>query len=132
MAKNTAIEWTHATFNPWRGCTKVSEACAHCYAETLSGRNPSVLGVWGPSGKRVVAAESYWREPVKWNKAAEKAGERRRVFCASLADVFEKWDGPMLDTNEQRLAIYTPNGGVLKVRPYAEVEANYSREEVYA
>lgn len=55
----------------------------------MSGRNPGTLGVWGPRGTRVVAAESYWRQPLKWNAAAEAAGERHRVFCASLADVFE-------------------------------------------
>lgn len=89
MGQNSAIEWTHHTFNPWRGCTKVSDGCKHCYAETMSSRNPAVLGVWGPRGARVVAAESYWRQPIKWNAEAERAGERRRVFCASLADVFE-------------------------------------------
>lgn len=95
MAENSKIQWTHHTFNPWRGCTKVSEGCAHCYAESMSARNPAVLGEWGPTGTRVVAAESYWREPAKWNRAAEAAGGRRRVFCASLADVFEDWPGTM-------------------------------------
>jgi protein gp37 len=89
MAANTKIEWATHTFNPWRGCTKVSVGCANCYADTLSHRNPGVLGVWGPNGTRVVAAESAWREPLRWNRAAAKAGERHRVFCASLADVFE-------------------------------------------
>jgi protein gp37 len=89
MAENSAIEWTRHTFNPWRGCTKVSAGCAHCYAETLSGRNPKSLGIWGPRGTRVIAAESYWRQPLKWNAAAKAAGERHNVFCASLADVFE-------------------------------------------
>lgn len=89
MGINSNIEWTHHTFNPWRGCTKVSEGCKHCYAETMSKRNPSVLGVWGVRGRRVVAAESYWAQPIKWDMTARKAGERHRVFCASLADVFE-------------------------------------------
>lgn len=89
MGAESKIEWTHHTFNPWRGCTKVSAGCKNCYAETMSGRNPAVLGVWGPRGTRVVAAESYWRQPLKWNAAAAAAGERHRVFCASLADVFE-------------------------------------------
>ncbi len=92
MGKNSKIEWTHHTFNPWRGCTKVSDGCKHCYAETLSGRNPATLGVWGPTGSRVIAAESYWKQPLKWNSEAMNAGERRRVFCASLADVFEGKD----------------------------------------
>lgn len=96
----TKIEWTSFTradgsiapgytFNPWRGCTKVSDGCTNCYAETMSGRNPGNLGVWGKHGTRVIASESMWKQPLKWNKAAEAAGERHRVFCASLADVFE-------------------------------------------
>jgi protein gp37 len=89
MAQNSNIEWTHHTFNPWRGCTKVSQGCKHCYAETLSKRNPAALGQWGPKGQRVIAAESYWQQPLKWDKAAKAAGERHRVFCASMADVFE-------------------------------------------
>jgi protein gp37 len=97
MAENSKIEWTTHTFNPWRGCTKVHAGCTNCYAEQLSGRNPGTLGTWGPNGTRVVAAEAAWREPLKWNRAAEKAGERHRVFCASLADVFEDWQGPMHD-----------------------------------
>jgi len=55
----------------------------------MSKRNPGTLGEWGPRGTRVVAAESYWKLPLRWDKAAAEAGERRRVFCASLADVFE-------------------------------------------
>lgn len=89
MGKNSKIEWTKHTFNPWRGCTKVSPGCANCYAETLSKRNPAVLGEWGPNGTRVVAVDSAWRQPLKWDRAAKEAGERHRVFCASLADVFE-------------------------------------------
>jgi protein gp37 len=87
--QDSKIEWTNHTFNPWRGCTKVSEGCTHCYAETLSHRNPSVLGFWGDAGTRVIASESAWGEPIKWDRKAKKAGERHRVFCASLADVFE-------------------------------------------
>lgn len=103
MAETTGISWTDATFNPWRGCTKVSAGCANCYAETLSKRNPGTLGIWGPTGKRVVAAESYWKQPLKWNAKAAKAGTRLKVFCASLADMFEKWDGPMHSTNDEVL-----------------------------
>lgn len=101
MGENSKIEWCHHTFNPWRGCTKVSPGCANCYAETMSHRNPAVLGEWGPNGKRVIAAESYWVQPIKWNREALMAGERRRVFCASLADVFE--DRPELDEPRSRL-----------------------------
>lgn len=89
MGANTKIEWTTHTFNPWRGCEKVSPGCANCYAEATSKRNPKVLGEWGPNGRRVIAAEGYWKKPEAWDGAAKRAGERHRVFCASLADVFE-------------------------------------------
>ncbi|MGD9635936.1 MAG: DUF5131 family protein [Pirellulales bacterium] len=105
MGENTKIEWAHHTFNQWRGCTKVAPGCANCYAESLSKRNPSTLGIWGPDGTRVMAAESAWREPVKWNKAAEAAGERHRVFCASLADVFEDWRGPVRSHNGDDICV---------------------------
>lgn len=120
MAENSKIQWTDATFNPWRGCTKVSAGCKNCYAETLSGRNPKVLGVWGPNGTRVVAAESAWKEPVKWNRLAAEGrlpdgspnvdGHRPRVFCASLADVFEDWTGPMVDARGKELWVSPGTG----------------------
>jgi protein gp37 len=50
--ENTKIGWCDHTFNPWRGCTKVSPGCANCYAEALSKRNPKVLGAWGRRGPR--------------------------------------------------------------------------------
>jgi protein gp37 len=84
--QNSSIEWTHHTFNFVRGCTKVSEGCANCYAEKLSKRNPAVLGQWGPGKPRVEASPDYWAQPFTWDRAAQKAGERHQVFCASLAD----------------------------------------------
>jgi protein gp37 len=101
MAEHTTIAWTDHTFNPWRGCTKVSPGCANCYAEIMSRRSPAVLGEWGPSGTRAVAAESGWRKPLRWDRKAAAAGTRRRVFCASLADVFE--DRPELAAPRRRL-----------------------------
>lgn len=64
--KDTKIEWCDHSWSPWRGCTKVSAGCAHCYAETLSKRNPAVLGQWGNGKPRVLA--NNWNDPVKWNK----------------------------------------------------------------
>ena len=88
MGENSKIEWTHHTFNPWIGCAKVSPGCAHCYAEELMATRYNRVE-WGENGTRVKTGPSNWRKPLKWNREAEQAGERRRVFCASLADVFE-------------------------------------------
>lgn len=88
MAENSAIEWTDHTFNPWIGCTKVSEGCKHCYAETLMDKRYGRVK-WGPQGTRIRTSAANWRKPLAWNKQAEKEGRRFRVFCASLADVFE-------------------------------------------
>lgn len=85
----TKIQWSHYTFNPWRGCTKVSPGCANCYAAASSGMNPKVLGIWGKNGSRPGAAAKYWRDPLTWNAKAAAAGERHRVFCGSLMDIFE-------------------------------------------
>lgn len=86
MGENSKIEWTHHTFNPWVGCTKVSAACDHCYAEAWAKR-------WGHGslwdGDRRRTTSGNWRNPIKWDAEAAAAGERRRVFCASLADVFD-------------------------------------------
>lgn len=87
MGANTKIEWATHTFNPWWGCTKVSEACKHCYAETWAKRVGQK--VWGPKTARRNMSEGHWQQPVRWNKAAEGADLRPRVFCASMADVFE-------------------------------------------
>lgn len=87
MAKETKISWTHATFNPWRGCVKVSDGCKHCYAEGWAKRTGK--DIWGKDAKREHASESYWRQPLKWNDEAARSGEPFRVFCSSLADVCE-------------------------------------------
>lgn len=88
MAENSAIAWTHHTFNPWWGCSRVSPGCEHCYAEQLATVRRK-LPVWGVNADRKPMSEAYWRQPIKWNRDAKRAGERRRVFCASMADVFE-------------------------------------------
>lgn len=88
MAKDSKIEWTHHTFNPWWGCSKVSPACRHCYAETWAKRLGSQI--WGSNAPRRFFTDKHWKEPVHWNADAAAEGERRRVFCASMADVFER------------------------------------------
>jgi protein gp37 len=80
-------EWTDATFNPWWGCERVSPACAHCYADNLATRWGHSL--WQAEGPRRFLSESYWRKPLTWNAEAEATGIPTKVFCASMADVFE-------------------------------------------
>ena len=129
MAQDTKIEWAHHTFNPWLGCTKVSPACKHCYAERdFDHRLKQVQ--WGPNGTRVLTSNENWAKPLKWNRDVQKDYEvaqaqwvadccvgtksypepelhqfRKRVFCASLADVFESWGGPILNSKGKRLWI---------------------------
>jgi len=91
MAENSKIQWTHNTFNPWIGCSKVSEGCRFCYAEELMDHRRHRVE-WGPNGDRSKTASSTWGEPLRWNRAAKQEGVRYRVFCASLADVFEDRD----------------------------------------
>jgi protein gp37 len=87
MGAETTIAWTDHTFNPWWGCTKVSPGCDHCYAETFDRR---VGGKhWGKDAPRRVFGEKHWNEPKNWNELAAKEGVRKRVFCASMADVFD-------------------------------------------
>lgn len=89
MAEETKIQWATHTWNPWRGCTRVSPGCDHCYAEAMSRRNPAVLGVWGDEGTRPEGSAAYWRTPLSWDRAARKADTRERVFLGSLMDIFE-------------------------------------------
>lgn len=87
MARDSKIEWTDHTFNPWWGCTKVSPACDHCYAETWAKRVG--LDVWSRGKPRRFLSDAYWQQPRRWNKVASLANQRARVFCASMSDVFE-------------------------------------------
>jgi len=94
MAENTKIEWTDHTFNPWEGCQKVGPGCDNCYAETRNARYAGGQAInWGPGAPRRRTSASNWNKPLMWNKNADafmaKHGRRQRVFCASLADVFD-------------------------------------------
>lgn len=91
MAENSSIEWTDSTFNPWVGCSKVSPGCQLCYAKRLMDDRFGRVN-WGPSGTRERMSDAYWRKPLTWNRAAGNTGTRMKVFCASLADVFEDRD----------------------------------------
>jgi protein gp37 len=87
MAKDSGIEWTHHTFNPWWGCVRLSPACAHCYADSWARRVG--MHLWGGDAPRRFFSETHWREPLKWDAQAQRLQHRARVFCASMADVFE-------------------------------------------
>jgi protein gp37 len=87
--ENSNIEWTDHTFNPWWGCMKVSDGCKNCYAETLDNRYNHADPHWGPNSPRKPMSEAYWKQPYKWDTAAKAAGVKAKVFCASMADVFE-------------------------------------------
>lgn len=86
--ENSEIAWTDNTFNPWIGCTKVSDGCKNCYAEALMDKRMG-KAKWGPQGVRVKTGADYWKQPIRWNRKAEREGKRVKVFCASLADLFE-------------------------------------------
>lgn len=110
MAEVTNISWADGTFNPWIGCSKISPGCDHCYAARDNERRKWVES-WGgpglpPSPRR---RTKTWGEPVKWNAKAALTGYKPRIFCASLADVFDN----EVD-NEWRVALWqllreTPN-----------------------
>lgn len=88
MGDTTKIEWAQRTFNPWEGCVNVSAECDHCYAEARDRRMHHHEN-WGKDALRLLHVDSYWRKPEQWNREAEKAQERQRVFCGSLCDVME-------------------------------------------
>jgi protein gp37 len=86
----TRIEWADFTFNPVWGCTKVSPACDNCYAEAWDKRTGGAH--WGPKAPVREFGDKHWQGPLAWNDAAKTKGVRRRVFCASMADVFDnRW-----------------------------------------
>lgn len=111
MADNSKIEWCDHTFNPWIGCTKVGPGCDHCYAEALA---TTRLGVpWGAGQPRRRTAPGNWAKPRQWNRNAqafaELHGRKQRVFCASLADVFDNEVDPAWRTDLFGLIAETPN-----------------------
>lgn len=105
MSENSKIEWTHHTFNPWWGCAKISPGCDHCYAEALGNRFGTP---WGVDAPRRVFSEAHWRDPLKWHAKAVAAGERHRVFCSSMADIFDKNSPPGAREQVWQLIRQTP------------------------
>jgi len=116
MGEVTSISWCDHTFNPWVGCSKVHTGCAHCYAEADMDKRRH-FAQWGPNGTRVKTSEANWKKPLKWNKEAQAEGVRRRVFCSSLADVFEDWQGPIVNADGQVLC----DVGDFNWRPESEI-----------
>lgn len=89
MGTETGISWTEHTWNPWRGCTKVSAGCANCYMfreQRRYGRDPA----------EVVRTQT-WNDPIKWNKQAAEAGRRDLVFTCSWSDWFHEAADPWRD-----------------------------------
>jgi len=108
MAENTKIEWADHTFNPWMGCTKVSPACDHCYAEVSTPSRTMRVG-WGTGQPRIRTSPGNWKLPERWNAKAQRLGVRYRVFCASLADVFDNEVDPQWRVDLFKLIRSTPH-----------------------
>ena len=84
MGDKTGIQWTDHTWNPWQGCAKVSPGCDNCYMfrdMARYGKNPDSV---------VRSSAATFNKPLRWNREAEAAGVRRRVFLASWSDFFIK------------------------------------------
>lgn len=108
MADTTKIEWADMTFNAWIGCTKVSPACANCYAADMMDTRYGRVK-WGAGQPRSRTAPANWRKPIQWDKAAAKNGTRPFVFCSSLADVFDNEVDPQWRADLFDLIRTTPN-----------------------
>jgi protein gp37 len=89
MSDATIIAWTEHTWNPWRGCEKISPGCAHCYMFTAQRR----MG-WNPE---VVVRTTTWADPKRWERAAAAQGRRARVFTCSWSDWFHVDADPWRD-----------------------------------
>lgn len=103
MSQHTLIPWAHHTFNVAWGCQRVSEGCGLCYAEALAKRRYPDRHLWGAPKRtsRLTFGEKHWQAPRTWNRWAEKAGVRHRVFCSSMADVFEAH--PTIEAEREKL-----------------------------
>ena len=119
MSDNSKIEWTTHSFNPWWGCARVSPGCVHCYADDQAKRYGHQ--VWRRHGPRRMLSDQNWARPLKWNRDAERAGEPAKVFCASMADVFEAHP----DVREPRKRLW----GVIEATPWLRWQLLTKRPE---
>jgi protein gp37 len=83
MSNISKIEWTEATWNPVRGCTKISPGCKHCYAETFAERFRGVLGHPYEQGFDLRLVPDKLIEPLIWTKP-------KMVFVNSMSDLFQE------------------------------------------
>ncbi|HSK79757.1 MAG TPA: phage Gp37/Gp68 family protein, partial [Thermoanaerobaculia bacterium] len=83
MSDHSTIEWTDATWNPVRGCTKISSGCAHCYAETFAERFRGVPGHPYEQGFDLRLVPEKLAQPLTWRRS-------RRVFVNSMSDLFHE------------------------------------------
>jgi protein gp37 len=81
MSQQSAIEWTDATWNPVRGCTKISPGCKHCYAETFAERFRGVEGHPYEQGFDLRLVPEKLEDPLKWKRS-------RMIFVNSMSDLF--------------------------------------------
>ncbi|MDI1434666.1 DUF5131 family protein [Polyangium sorediatum] len=83
MSDGSSIEWTDATWNPVRGCTKISPGCKHCYAETFAERFRGVPGHPYEQGFDLRLVPDKLLDPVGWSRS-------RRIFVNSMSDLFQE------------------------------------------
>jgi protein gp37 len=83
MSDHSSIEWTDATWNPVRGCTKISSGCAHCYAETFAERFRGVPGHPYEQGFDLRLVPEKLTQPLQWRRS-------RMVFVNSMSDLFHE------------------------------------------
>lgn len=83
MSDGSLIEWTDATWNPVRGCTKISPGCKHCYAETFAERWRGIPGHPYERGFELRTVPEHLMDPLKWTKP-------RRIFVNSMSDLFHE------------------------------------------
>lgn len=122
MGKDSGIEWTDHSYNPWWGCEKVSPACDRCYAESSAKRWGH--DIWGKDSPRRFFGDKHWNEPMKWELEAIRAGKPALVFCASMADVLE--DRKDLEPHRKRL------WALIKATPHLRWLLLTKRPENYA
>ncbi len=112
MAAVTNVSWCDSTFNGWIGCDKVSPGCDFCYAE-VSTPSRTMKIHWGPKEPRSRTSDGNWAHPRRWESTHEaffaEHGRRRRVFCASLSDVFDRHVDAQWRADLWRLIRETPH-----------------------